>query len=85
MNECPHINQWKSTTGLDSNSQYLQPYIISDNDLHLNSNVVSGMGFYIPELAYDFDGDVRVNPQHRELSNLLLFTQILTRSIIRKQ
>jgi len=51
---------WKDITGLDEHSLWGTNLFISNTDLHSNNSVlISGNGYPLNSIPYDFDGDLR--------------------------
>ena len=52
----------QTALGFDMNSVSVDPCFYSKTDLHVREGLLDGAGSFVPEVLYDFDGDLRTNP-----------------------
>ncbi len=58
------LPSWSTATGFDMHSLSESPEFLTDTDLHCNSPVLDGAGFFLSDVAWDMDDEPRstVNP-----------------------
>jgi hypothetical protein len=53
------IGENKSIYNIDSNSLDINPFFVSDTDLHIRNGILKGKGKHLTEVLVDIDGDTR--------------------------
>jgi len=56
------FDTWRSS--FDSNGLFLDPYFVSNTDLHVNNGCLNGMGLFLPEVVADIDEEARPNTNY---------------------
>lgn len=53
------LTAWQMASGMDANSLSVDPFFISNTDLHVRQTSLNGAGLSLPRVTDDIDGDVR--------------------------
>ena len=56
---CYSISNWKSYSGMDANSVSFNPEFISEDDLHVQAYQLDNLGYGVPGITHDIDGELR--------------------------